>query len=276
MASKGKATKKLKDNSEIKQNKRWIFDDEMTACLVECLLSYKVDKEGEGIDFEGDLVQLYGDIRMRMAERYDEDNFGPVEHVAATTDASEMSKEEYKTFKDKFDKDQKSMKLGYDRVKAKIKKIRTSFQKAVLEGTRSGSGRVIKEHWDSLIQIWGGAPGTVPLEYGESSLTGVQPDTENNVNADSVEEHEKLWEDEGDMHLDTGFEDTIHDDIDKHFEENGQGRKKRKCPTALYVDEKRKKLEKNLSSKQRDNAMLQLMKEDLSIKKKKYVTGGKQ
>ena len=53
MASKGKATKKLKDNSEIKQNKRWIFDDEMTACLVECLLSYKVDKEGEGIDFEG-------------------------------------------------------------------------------------------------------------------------------------------------------------------------------------------------------------------------------
>ena len=35
----------------------------------------------------------------------------------------------------------------------------------------------------------------------------------------------------------------------------------------MYVDEKQKKLEKNLSGKQRDTAMLQLMKEDLSIKK---------
>ena len=102
------------------------------------------------------------------------------------------------------------MKLGYDRIKAKIKKIRTSFQKAVLEGTRFGSGRIIKEHWDSLIQIWGGAPGTVPLEYGESSLTGVQPDTENN--ADSIEKHDilKLCEDEYDMPLGTDFETTIY------------------------------------------------------------------
>ena len=95
MASKGKG-KKSKDDSEVKQNRRWIFDDEMTASLVECLVSYKVDKEGEGIDFEGDLVQLYGDIRKHMAERYDEDNFGPVEHVAAPTDVNKMSKEDYK------------------------------------------------------------------------------------------------------------------------------------------------------------------------------------
>ena len=42
--------------------KRWIFDDDMTASLVESLKNYKVDKECEGIDFEGDLVKLYGDI----------------------------------------------------------------------------------------------------------------------------------------------------------------------------------------------------------------------
>ena len=153
MARKGKG-EKSKDDCEVKQNKQWMFDDEMTAGLIECLVSYKVDKEGEGIDFEGDLVQLYGNIRERMAGRYVEDNFGPVEHIAATTDVNEMSNEDYKRFKDKFDKDQKLMKLGYDRVKAKIKKIRASFQKAVLEGTRCGSGRIIKEHWDSLIQIW--------------------------------------------------------------------------------------------------------------------------
>ena len=76
----------------------------MTTGLVQCLVSYKVDKEGEGIDFEGDLVKLYGDIRKLMAERFDEDNFGPVEHIAATTDVNEMSKEDYKAFKEKFDK----------------------------------------------------------------------------------------------------------------------------------------------------------------------------
>ena len=112
--------------------------------------------------------------------------------------------------------------LGYDRVKAKIKKLRTSLQKAVLEGTRSGSGRMIKEHWDSLNQIWGGAPGTVPLEYGESSLAAVEPDTENN--AKSVEGQDILCED--DVHLSTGFERTIHDDIDKSLEENSQEQKK--------------------------------------------------
>ena len=46
------------------------------------------------------------------------------------------------------------------------------------------------------------------------------------------------------MHLSTGIERTIHDDIDMSFEENGQEQKKRKCSTALYVDEKQKKLEK--------------------------------
>ena len=88
-------------------------------------------------------------------------------------------------------------------------------------------------------------PGTVLLEYGESSLTGVQPDTENN--ADSIEEHDilKLCEDEYDMPLGTDFESTIHDDINKSLDENGKEQKKRKCPTALYVDEKRTKLEKN-------------------------------
>ena len=261
-------TNKAKEDSEVKPKKRWMFDDDMTASLVECLKKYKVDKEGEEIDFEGDLVKLYGDIRKLMAGIYEEDNFGPVEHAAATTDVNEMSKEDYKAFKQKIDKNQKSIKLGYERIKSKVKKLRASFQKAVLESTRSGSGRIIKKHWESLIQIWGGAPGTIPLEYDESSLTGIQLEVENS--AASYEERDvlKLCEDEPDN---TGVESTIHDDINhESLEENDKGKelKKRKCQTALYVDEKRKKLEKSLSSKQRDNVMLQLMKEDLALKKK--------
>jgi uncharacterized protein YcnI len=85
-----------------------------------------------------------------MAEIYDEENFGPVQHAATTTDVNETSKEDYN---DKFDKEQKSIKLGYKQVKAKVKKLCSSFQKAVVVRTRSGSGKIIKEHWESLIKI---------------------------------------------------------------------------------------------------------------------------
>ena len=40
MASKNRNSK---DDNEVKQNKRWIFDDEKTAGLVQCLVSYKVN-----------------------------------------------------------------------------------------------------------------------------------------------------------------------------------------------------------------------------------------
>ena len=36
------------------------------------------------------------------------------------------------------DGQQRAIKLGYDRIKAKVKKLRSNFQKAVAEGTRSG------------------------------------------------------------------------------------------------------------------------------------------
>ena len=91
-------------------------------------------------------------------------------------------------------------------------------------------------------------PGTLPLEYGESSLTGVHPEAENN--ADSFEEHDalKLCKDEP---SNTGFEPTIHEEIDRqNLQGIGKEQKKRKSLTALYVDEKRKQLEKCLSSKQ--------------------------
>ena len=164
---------------------------------------------------------MYGDIRVLMAAKYDETNFGPVQLHTSETDVHDRSKEDYEAFKEKFDKDQKLIKVGYERIKAKVKKIRASFQKAVLEGTRSASGKFIKEYWDILIQIWGGAPGTVPLEDEAS-----QPETIPSI------------------------ESTTKDHIDDEAEEENSTSsepKKRKCPTALYVDEKRKKLEKSLA-----------------------------
>ena len=58
MVGKMKVKSKGGDGSKAKENKRWIFDDDMTACLVESLKNYKADKEGEEIDFEGDLVKV--------------------------------------------------------------------------------------------------------------------------------------------------------------------------------------------------------------------------
>ena len=49
-----------------------------------------------------------------------------------------MSKEEFKEHKKNADGQQKAIKLGYDRIKAKVKKLRSNFQKAVAEGTRTG------------------------------------------------------------------------------------------------------------------------------------------
>ena len=44
--------------------------------------------------------------------------------------------------------------------------------------------------------------------------------------------------------------------------------KKEKCATARYVDDKRKKLEKKLSTRQKESLMLETMREDVELKKK--------
>ena len=63
----------------------------------------------------------------------------------------EMSKEEFKEHKKNADAQQKAIKLGYDRIKAKVKKLRSNFQKAVAEGTRSGGGRIIKDNFPRFL-----------------------------------------------------------------------------------------------------------------------------
>ena len=87
----------------------------------------KVDMEGKGLDFEGDLVRIYGDLRKMMAEKYEETDFGPKEVIEPTVHVEEMNKEEFRKYKRKLDEQQKVIKLGYDRIKAKVKKIHTAL-----------------------------------------------------------------------------------------------------------------------------------------------------
>lgn len=58
----------------------------------------------------------------------------------------EISKEEFREHKKNADGQQKAIKLGYDRVRAKVKKLRSDFQRAVAESTRSDIGRIIKDN----------------------------------------------------------------------------------------------------------------------------------
>ena len=68
-----------------------------------------------------------------------------------------MSKEDYKEFKKNVDEQEREIKLGYEKIKAKVKKPRSGFQKFAADSTRSGSGRIIKDNYGIncfVIFIW--------------------------------------------------------------------------------------------------------------------------
>ena len=83
-------------------------------------------------------MKLYAQLRQTMLENYEQTDFGPTAVSEPTKSMEEMSKEEFKEHKKNADDQQKAINLGYDRIKAKVKKRRSNFQKAVAEGTRSG------------------------------------------------------------------------------------------------------------------------------------------
>ena len=60
---------------------------------------------------------------------------------------------------------------GKNRLHEKVKDMRQNYSKAVVNGTRSGSGRIVYEHYayDKLVSIWGGSANTEPLPCGVRS-----------------------------------------------------------------------------------------------------------
>ena len=117
------------------------------------------------VEHGGERLGLRRRSSTMMAEKFEESDFGPKEIMQPSVEIDEMSRDEYREFKKKVDEQGRAIKLGYDRIKAKVKKLRSGFQKCVAESTRYGCGRIIKEHWDTLVAIWGGAPGAEPLEF---------------------------------------------------------------------------------------------------------------
>ena len=247
-------SKMAENRKESKENQtRWIFRDSTVEDLIEALEASKPVYQGRGLDFEGGLVKLYS--QLRKTEKYEETDFGPTAVNEPTQSMEEMSKEEFKEHKKNADDQQKAIKLGYDRIKAKVKKLRSNFQKAVAESTRSGSGRIIKDNCDALVRIWGGAPGAQPLEFGKNSIEDTNDshlEASQNISEEVIPVGSNTTEDSEAMNEDEG---TL------------PGSKKRKSSTARYVDDKMEKLEKQLSVKQKDGLMFQVMRGDVVLKR---------
>ena len=76
-------------------------------------------------------------LRKTMSEKYEETDFGPTAVSEPTKSMEEVSKEEFKEQKKNADGQQKAIKLGYDRIKAKVKNFGPIFRKLAVSRGQS-------------------------------------------------------------------------------------------------------------------------------------------
>jgi hypothetical protein len=90
--------------------------------------------------------------------------------------------------KNRLENEKKLIKTSYDRVKTKAKEIRQNYRKAVTEGRRSGSGKVVCDNWDKLKNIWEGSPATVSIQ---NSISSINFDDDERDDGDDEEQDEE-------------------------------------------------------------------------------------
>jgi hypothetical protein len=83
----------------------------------------------------------------------------------------EMNEKELKEFNNGVKAEKSTIKKGYDRVKEKIKSLRQDYRNAVNTGERSGSGRMIRDNWEDLMEIWAGSPATKAIHIDNGCTT---------------------------------------------------------------------------------------------------------
>ena len=231
---------------------RWRWNDEMIDSLILCLHDYKIKKDFEGKDMESDLVKMYEEIRQMMAILYPPDYFGPVKISSINR---ELRSEERIKHSNAIQEEQRNIKIGYGRIKERLKLVRRNFKKAVVEGTRSGSGKIILQNWEYLVKIWGGCPSVTRIEGA------ITTQVINNENNEDETENFNLFDEDG--------EAEIQDEMLENRDPNSQKEQPaEKSKGAKLMDNKRAKLEKNLSAQQRDLVMVKVAKEELELKKK--------
>ena len=156
-----------KKENKSQTNFQWL--PEMIDHLILCLKNYKTEMDYKNVDFNSDVVAMYSRLRECMALAFDAEYFGPVDIPESSDEV--LTKEEEKAFQAEVSLAKSLIKKGYNRIKEKIRAIRKAYNKAVTNGTRSGSGKIVQEHYDQLAEIWKGSPATEQLEFGISSNT---------------------------------------------------------------------------------------------------------
>ena len=159
MAAKANCTTFVKPCSSKKEDKskkkqfRWKAD--MIDTLIACLQTYKSQMEYKNVDFDGDRPLQYTWLREEMAKHFQEGEtlgqelFGPLCVSISDIPMAEMSKEEKAQHMKVVKRDNEKIRKGYGRVKEKVKESRQAFSQAVT--TRSGSGKIVFDHYDRLV-----------------------------------------------------------------------------------------------------------------------------
>lgn len=160
-----KKRKKMQKQAVSKKVKKFAWTDDKVEDLLKYINDYKTNCDFKGIDFEADLASLYAAVRKCMARHYPLD-FGPEEVTLPEKELKNMNKEEYNKYISESEAEKALIKSGCSRIKEKTKALRQDYRNAVNKGSRSGSGRIVKEHYDFLTDIWGGSPATTALSFG--------------------------------------------------------------------------------------------------------------
>eukprot|EP00794_Sanderia_malayensis_P010159 gene10159-11199_t len=139
---------KTKDQLIARVQEEW--SHEQTALLVKIVLDYKTLKTNLCQDWES-IKNRYEEITTRFRASYPRKESG-------------VSPEEFPKYED-------TSVITKDRVSTKVKRIKTSFRKAVDSGRRSGGGRVVTHLYDECHKIWAGSPAVDCIENGIATMT---------------------------------------------------------------------------------------------------------
>ena len=152
-AAATKLKEKTVEEKSVLTAAKFKWNDEMVRELLDSLREFKATMEFNNFDFNADKPRQYEEVRRILSKKYSEqpELFGP--------DSNAAPDEKNKVF----------VKTGYKRVMEKIKALRQKFSHAVTAGSRSGSGKLVLEFYDDLVNIWGGSASTKPLQYGRES-----------------------------------------------------------------------------------------------------------
>ena len=233
--------------------KKFSWTSQLIDNLIKSLSNYKIRMEFMNKDFNGDKSRQYEEIRKEMARIYssvDIKMFGP---ESVMTVPREMDPSARVEMLEMIKEEQQYIKRGYNRVMEKIKKIRQNFSSAVISGTRSGSGKVVMEHYDELVSIFGGSPSSEPLEFGCMTGEGATVEPEPGYE----DEHENFSINESRSSTPVNYSNNFAtDELTKDVDGKNPRKRKNASTIPRLTDKKRKHLEKSLSSKQRDQLLL--------------------